>query len=101
MAREPIGGLVDRNVPSQLDEDDLRAEIELEIPDSGSEPMFTDFGDEVELIEEVAAFPNGEFDDLVDSMTQALMRYRQGNFVQLPTDDWQDEDNSARVHVYY
>tara|TARA_R110002072_G_scaffold9225_2_gene45266 strand:- start:136 stop:2553 length:2418 start_codon:yes stop_codon:yes gene_type:complete len=52
MAREPIGGLVDRNVPSQLDEDDLRAEIELEIPDSGSEPMFTDFGDEVEIIEE-------------------------------------------------
>jgi predicted phage terminase large subunit-like protein len=34
-----------------------------------------------ELIEEVAAFPNGENDDLVDSMTQALMRYRQGNFV--------------------
>ena len=24
-----------------------------------------------ELIEEVAAFPNGEYDDLVDSMTQA------------------------------
>ena len=44
------------------------------------------------MIEEVAAFPNGEHDDLVDSMTQALMRYRQGNFVQLPTDDWQDEE---------
>jgi predicted phage terminase large subunit-like protein len=54
-----------------------------------------------ELIEEVAAFPNGENDDLVDSMTQALMRYRQGNFVQLPTDDWEDGDNSARVRVYY
>lgn len=54
-----------------------------------------------ELIEEVAAFPNGEHDDLVDSMTQALMRYRQGNFVQLPTDDWEDEEESARVQVYY
>jgi|TARA_R110002126_G_scaffold77703_4_gene193599 predicted phage terminase large subunit-like protein len=54
-----------------------------------------------ELIEEVAAFPNGEHDDLVDSMTQALMRYRQGNFVQLPTDDWEDEDNSAKMNVYY
>jgi predicted phage terminase large subunit-like protein len=54
-----------------------------------------------ELVEEVAAFPNGEFDDLVDSMTQALMRYRQGNFVQLPTDDWQDQENSAKVHAYY
>jgi phage terminase large subunit-like protein len=54
-----------------------------------------------ELIEEVAAFPNGEFDDLVDSMTQALMRYRQGNFVQLPTDDWEDDENSVKVEVYY
>ena len=55
-----------------------------------------------ELIEEVAAFPNGEYDDLVDSMTQALMRYRQGNFVSLPTDDWDiDEDNYTQVRSYY
>jgi predicted phage terminase large subunit-like protein len=54
-----------------------------------------------ELIEETAQFPNGEHDDLVDSMTQALMRYRQGNFVQLPTDDWADEDKSVRMRVYY
>ena len=54
-----------------------------------------------ELIEEVAAFPNGEHDDLVDSMTQALMRYRQGNFVILPTDDWEDEQESAKVRLYY
>jgi len=38
---------------------------------------------------------------LVDSMTQALMRYRQGNFVRLPTDDWEDEEKSAKVSVYY
>ena len=54
-----------------------------------------------ELIEEVAAFPEGEYDDLVDSMTQALMRYRQGNFIQLPTDDWQDEEKSVMVRSYY
>jgi hypothetical protein len=30
-----------------------------------------------------------------------LMRYRQGNFVQLPTDDWEDEDNYSRIHAYY
>jgi len=59
----------------------------------------TKFADE--LIEEVAAFPNGEYDDLVDSMTQALMRYRQGNFVQLPSDDWEDGEHSARVRAYY
>ena len=42
-----------------------------------------------EMIEECAAFPYGEHDDLVDSMTQALMRYRQGNFVSLK-DDYED-----------
>jgi predicted phage terminase large subunit-like protein len=59
----------------------------------------TKFADE--MIEEVAAFPNGEYDDLVDSMTQALMRYRQGNFVQLPSDDWEEEDNNVQVKAYY
>jgi len=54
-----------------------------------------------EMIEEVAAFPNGEHDDLVDSMTQALMRYRQGNFVQLPSDDWDESDGNVQVRAYY
>jgi predicted phage terminase large subunit-like protein len=54
-----------------------------------------------ELIEEVAAFPNGEYDDLVDSMTQALMRYRQGNFVRLPTDEYDDEPVNLKVMSYY
>jgi predicted phage terminase large subunit-like protein len=43
-----------------------------------------------EVIEECAAFPYGEHDDLVDSTTQALMRFRQGNFIQLDS-DYQDE----------
>ena len=55
-----------------------------------------------EMIEEVAAFPNGEYDDLVDSMPQALMRYRQGNFVTLPDDDWDpDVEKYSKVRVYY
>ena len=56
-----------------------------------------------ELIEECAAFPNGRYDDLVDSMTQALLRYRQGNFVQTPTDDWGFENAGERlkVNAYY
>jgi len=54
-----------------------------------------------EVIEECAAFPNGEHDDLVDSTTQALMRYRQGNFVQLPSDDWGDEDAHLKPMQYY
>ena len=40
-----------------------------------------------ELIEEVAAFPAGEHDDYVDTMTQALMRMRQGGFIRLPSDE--------------
>jgi len=40
-----------------------------------------------ELIDEVAAFPSGEHDDLVDSMTLALMRFRQGGFLRLPSDE--------------
>ena len=34
MARKPIGGLMDNNVPSQLDPEDLSAEVELELPGS-------------------------------------------------------------------
>jgi predicted phage terminase large subunit-like protein len=33
-----------------------------------------------EVIEECAAFPMGDHDDLVDSMTMALIRFRQGGF---------------------
>jgi len=43
-----------------------------------------------ELVEEVAAFPSGEHDDMVDSMTQALLRYRKGGFLRLPTDELDD-----------
>ena len=40
-----------------------------------------------ELVEEVASFPSGEHDDLVDSMTQALLRYRSGGFLRLASDE--------------
>ena len=40
-----------------------------------------------ELIDEVAAFPSGEHDDLTDSMTLALMRFRQGGFIRLDSDE--------------
>ena len=32
MARKPIAGMIDKNVPSQLDPEDLAAEVELELP---------------------------------------------------------------------
>jgi predicted phage terminase large subunit-like protein len=43
-----------------------------------------------EVIEEMAAFPNSEHDDLVDSSTQALIRFRKGGFLRLQTDEPED-----------
>jgi predicted phage terminase large subunit-like protein len=40
-----------------------------------------------ELVDEIAAFPSGEHDDLVDATTLALMRFRQGGFLRLPMDE--------------
>jgi predicted phage terminase large subunit-like protein len=40
-----------------------------------------------ELVEEVAGFPFMSHDDLVDSMVMALMRFRQGGFIRLPSDE--------------
>ncbi len=68
MAREPIAGLMDSGVPSQMEEDDLRAEVELEIPDSGQEPLLTDLGDEVEIIEEESGDVVVDFDPGAESM---------------------------------
>ena len=40
-----------------------------------------------ELVEEVASFPSGEHDDLVDSTSQALLRFRRGGFIRLDSDE--------------
>jgi predicted phage terminase large subunit-like protein len=56
-----------------------------------------------ELVEEVASFPSGEHDDLVDSMTQALLRFRRGGFIRLASDE-EDElpsFKSRRAVGYY
>ena len=44
-----------------------------------------------EVVEECASFPNGEHDDLADSMTQAILRFRQGGFIITPSDYDEDE----------
>jgi predicted phage terminase large subunit-like protein len=53
-----------------------------------------------EVIEECAAFPYGEHDDLVDSTTQALLRFRQGNFISLES-DYVDEPRYIEPREYY
>jgi phage terminase large subunit-like protein len=56
------------------------------------------FSDEV--IEECAAFPNGDHDDFVDSMTMALIRFRQGGFITLKGEEESVED-TPRYREYY
>ena len=54
-----------------------------------------------EVIEEMAAFPVGEHDDFVDTTTQALLRFRQGGFISLDTDERDDRQYQARRAAYY
>ena len=54
-----------------------------------------------EVIEQFAAFPNAEHDDLVDSSTQALLRFRQGGFISLHSDEEMEPLNMARKAEYY
>jgi len=53
-----------------------------------------------EVIEECAAFPHGDHDDLVDAMTMAVMRFRQGGFISHP-EDYVEEKSVPRKRNYY
>ena len=55
-----------------------------------------------DVIEEIVAFPVGEHDDYVDTMTQALLRFRNGGFISLPTDEQDAPTNwRSRKAAYY
>jgi len=56
------------------------------------------FADEV--IDECASFPMGDHDDFVDSMTMALIRFRQGGFISLEGEE-SDEDDVPKHREYY
>ena len=53
-----------------------------------------------EVIEECAAFPYGENDDYVDTVTQALMRFRQSGLIQLRM-DYEEEPVNNTKRVFY
>ena len=53
-----------------------------------------------EVIEECAAFPYGDHDDLVDSTTQAIMRFRDGGLITHP-DDYKDKPRAKKRYKYY
>lgn len=54
-----------------------------------------------EVMEECASFPNGEHDDLVDSTSQALLRFRQGGFIRLQSDEPDEVPVFKRKVAYY
>lgn len=57
-----------------------------------------------ELIDEVASFPSGRHDDLVDCVSLALSRFRSGGFIGTTNDKDIDEDTwnfRARKAAYY
>jgi phage terminase large subunit-like protein len=53
-----------------------------------------------EVVEECASFPYGDHDDLVDSTTQAIMRFRQGGFISHP-DDLEEDSIPPIERTYY
>ena len=53
-----------------------------------------------DVIEECAAFPMGAHDDYVDTVIMALMRYRQGGLLKLPSDEDEEEFYPQRAAYY-
>jgi predicted phage terminase large subunit-like protein len=53
-----------------------------------------------EVIEECAAFPSGDDDDYVDSVSQALLRFRQGGWIRTDMDE-EDIEMHPRQRIEY
>ena len=54
-----------------------------------------------EVIDEVSEFPAGRYDDYVDTVSQALLRFRQGGWIQTKHDDWGPSTVRRRRREYY
>ena len=51
-----------------------------------------------EVIDEVSSFPNGDHDDFCDSMTLALLRFRQGGFIRIHEEEEDSLHNRMPAH---
>jgi predicted phage terminase large subunit-like protein len=54
-------------------------------------------------VEQLAAFPASEHDDMVDCISMSLARFRQGGFIRLPSDEPEDDHmyKHRRKAAYY
>ena len=86
--------------PSKGNDKHTRVNSVAPLFESGSiwAPLNKQFAQEV--VEECAAFPYGDHDDLVDSTTQAVMRFRQGGLIGHP-EDYKDEKLPKKEYKYY
>lgn len=53
------------------------------------------------VVNQVAEFPNGENDDLVDCTSMALSRFRNGGFIRLESDEKEEDRTWRRKVAYY
>lgn len=54
-----------------------------------------------EVVDEVCGFPAMPHDDLVDATIYALMRFRDGGFIRLPSDAWEDDESFEPIRASY
>jgi predicted phage terminase large subunit-like protein len=54
-----------------------------------------------EVMDQMAAFPNAAHDDLVDTTVQALLRFRQGGFLRLESDERDEISGFRKKRIYY
>lgn len=54
-----------------------------------------------EVVDQVASFPFGDGDDIVDTTSMAMARFRNGGFLRLPTDEDDEKFRMRRRVAYY
>ena len=54
-----------------------------------------------EVVDEVASFPGSEYDDFVDSVSLALMRFRRGGYIKANLDEPDEPKEFKRRKAYY